>query len=137
MDADLRPSRPEASLGDLTREATEHMSTLMRDEIALAKSELREDVQDAVAGISLFSAAGVMALIAILLLSMAAGFGVGRAVGEGWQWLGFAAVGVLYLVIAGIAALMGRKKAQEIPPPAPRTTRQARETVQAAKEIKL
>jgi hypothetical protein len=137
MDADLRPPRADDSLGLLLKEATQQASTLVRDEIALAKVEIKEDVREAVAGITFFSAAGVAALLAVLMLSAAAAFGIGRAVGEGWAWLGFLAVGVLYLLGAGVAGLLGKRKAEQIPPPAPRTARQAQKTVQAAKEIRL
>ena len=136
MDADLRPPRSDETLGELAREATEQASTLLRDEMALAKAELREDMREAVAGITLFTAAGVTALIGVLMLSSAAAFGIARAFGEHWAWIGFLIVGVVYLVIAGIAGLMGKKKAEEIPPPAPRSTRQAKQTAAAIKEVR-
>ena len=135
MDTDLRPPRADESLGELAKQASEQASTLIRDEVALAKVELKDDIREAVAGISLFSAAGVTALLSVLMLSVAAGFGIGTAVGEGWTWLGFVIVGVVYLIVAGVAAAMGRKHAEEIPPPAPRTTRQVKQTVAATKEI--
>ncbi|WP_157965512.1 phage holin family protein [Euzebya rosea] len=135
MDTDLRPPRAEESLGELAKQASQQASTLIRDEVALAKIELKQDMREAVAGISLFSAAGVTALLSVLMLSAAAGFGIGTAMGEGWTWAGFAIVGIVYLVIAGLAAVMGRKHTEEIPPPAPRTTRQVKETVAATKEI--
>lgn len=137
MDPDLQPRRSDESVGDLVNEVTGNASTLIRQEVALVKAELREEIREAVTGISLLSAAGVIALLAGLMLSMAAGLGIGRAMGEGWTWLGFVIVGVAYLVIAGIAGLMGRKKADEATPPAPRSTRQAQKTADAAKEIRL
>ena len=136
MDADLRPPRSDESLGELVQNASQQASTLIRDEVALAKVELREDIREAVAGITLFSAAGVMALLSVLMLSAAAAFGIGRAFGEHWAWVGFLIVGVVYLLVAGIAGLMGKKKAEEIPPPAPRSTRQAKQTAEAMKEMR-
>jgi hypothetical protein len=137
MDADLRPQRADESLGELIREATQQASTLLRDEVALARTEIKEDVREAVAGLAMFSAAGVLALLAVLMLSAAAAFGIGRALGEEWAWAGFVVVGLLYLVGAGVAGLMGKKKAQEIPPPAPRTTKQLKETAAAVKGVQL
>lgn len=136
MDADLRPRRSEESLGDLVHDATQHAQTMLRDEMALARMEVKEDVRQAVAGIALFSAAGVTALLAVLMLSVAAALGVGTAIGEGWAWLGFVIVGVVYLLIAGGSALAGKEQAEEIPPPAPRTTRQAQRTAAAVKDLR-
>lgn len=136
MDADLQPPRADTSLAELAREATQHTSTLFRDELALAKVELKEDINDAVQGISLFTAAGLAALLAVLMLSAAAGFGIGRLLGDNLAWAGFAIVGVMYLVIAGVAALMGKKKTQEMTPPLERSKHQLEADAQAVKEVR-
>lgn len=136
MDADLRPPRAHTGLADLAREATQHTSTLLRDEMALAKVELKEDIQTAVAGISLFTGAGVAALLAVVMLSAAAAFGLGQILGEDLAWAGFALVGVAYLLIAGVAALIGKRKVAQVPPPLERSTRQVERDVEAVKEIR-
>lgn len=136
MDADLRPARAETSLSDLVGEATQHTSTLIRDEVALARVELKEDIRQAVAGISLITAAGLSTLLAVLMLSAAAGFGIGRLLGDGMQWAGFATVGVVYLLAAGIAALLGKRAVEEIPPPLQQSTKQLKDDVEAVKGIR-
>lgn len=136
MDADLRPPRADDSVGELAKEASTLTSTLVRDEVDLAKIELREDIREAVAGVGLFSAAGAATGLAVLLASMAAGFGIGAAIGEGWTWLGFVIVAVVYLLAAGVAALVGRRHVEEAQPPLPRSTRQAQRTVRTLKEAR-
>ena len=89
----------------LVTSATRDLSTLVRDEIALAKAELRRDVKQAVTGSGLFAAAGVLAVFALIMLSFAAAYGIHNlGLGLAWAWL---IVGGAYLLLGGICGLVG------------------------------
>lgn len=89
----------------LVTSATRDVSTLVRDEIALAKAELRRDVKQAVTGSGLFAAAGVLAVFALIMLSFAAAYGIHNLGLElAWAWL---IVGGGYLLLGAICGLIG------------------------------
>ena len=103
-------SRPDRLDGDhkltaLVTSATKDLSALVRDEIALAKAELRRDAKQAVMGSGLFAAAGVLAVFALIMLSFAAAYGIHAAgLGLAWAWL---IVAGSYLVIAAACGGVG------------------------------
>lgn len=104
------------SLGELVASATADISTLLRKEVELAKVELKAEVKHAGKGAGAFGAAGFTGLLGLLFLSIALAYGFS------WLYddhvgLGFLTVGVLYLVIAGIAALIGKKSIAKVGPP--------------------
>ena len=89
----------------LVTSATRDLSALVRDEIALAKAELRRDMKQAVAGSGLFAVAGVLAVFALIMLSFAAAYGIHAAgLGLAWAWL---IVGGAYLVLGGLCGGLG------------------------------
>jgi hypothetical protein len=72
-----RPDRLDSDhkLTALVTSATKDLSALVRDEVALAKAELRRDMKQAVMGSGLFAVAGVLAVFALIMLSFAAACG--------------------------------------------------------------
>jgi hypothetical protein len=105
----------DASLGELVATATRDLSTLMRQEVELAKVEIKRDVIAAGKGAGMFGGAGVAALLGLLFVSISAAYGI--------EYLGvplgcsFFAVGAIYLLAAGVLALTGRKNLSKIGPP--------------------
>jgi hypothetical protein len=99
---------------------------LFREEVALAKAELRHDASEfgsAVTRMGIGAGVGLFAL-GFLLLGIAQGF----AVMVGWPaWGGYLAMGVLLAIGAGIAVVTGRAKAKEVPA-MPRTVDSIKET---------
>ena len=105
---------PERSLGDLVQTATQDLSLLLSQEVALAKAEIKRDVAAAGKGAGLFGGAGFTGLLALLFLSIALAFAIGRPTTLG---VGFLVVGLLYLVAAAVLALGGKKALAQVGPP--------------------
>jgi hypothetical protein len=105
----------EPSLGELVSTATRDLSALIRTELQLAKVEIKRDVQAAGKGAGLFGGAGFSGLMALIFLSIAAAYGISwLGIGLGW---GFFIVGLLYLIVAAVLALTGKKKISQVGPP--------------------
>ena len=97
------------SIADVLRSAIQDAQDLVRGEIALAKSELREEVRRVGAGVVLMAAAAVVGIIAAVFLLAALSWGIAAALA--WPvWAGFAVVGVLVAVVAGLLAYVGRSR---------------------------
>ncbi|MDT7546529.1 MAG: hypothetical protein QOE99_2639 [Actinomycetota bacterium] len=105
----------DSSLGELVATATRDLSSLMRQEVELAKVEIKRDVVAAGKGAGGLGAAGFAAVLGLVFLSIAAAFALGRVVPLG---TGFLLVGVAYLLVAGLAALIGLKSFKKMGPPA-------------------
>lgn len=104
------------SVGELVRSLSEDLSRLVRDEIQLAQAEVGEKAKKAGIGIGAFGGAGVVALYGLGVLIAAAVLGLAALVPA---WLSALIIGVVLFVIAGVAALVGRKKLQQAGPPVP------------------
>lgn len=105
---------PDRSLGELVQIATKDLSLLVSQEIALAKAEIKRDVTAAGKGAGLFGGAGFTGLFALLFLSIALAFAIGKPTTLG---VGFLIVGLLYLVAAAVLALTGKKQLSHVGPP--------------------
>ena len=125
--SDQTPSEVKAastSLGDLLGEVTRDLSTLIRQELALAKAELRESAGKAAKGAGTLGGAAYAAGMAVLFLSIALWWALGDLIGLGWSAV---LVAVLWAVIALILYMVGRKEIQQI--------EGAPQTVETLKEI--
>ncbi|BDV31238.1 phage holin family protein [Microbacterium terricola] len=100
-----------ASLGELLGEVTSDLSTLMRQELALAKAELKESATTSAKGAGMLGGAGYAASMTVLFLSIA--FWAALAVWIGGGWAGVI-VAVLWAVIAAILFVMGRGQLKEV-----------------------
>ncbi|TFB75894.1 phage holin family protein [Cryobacterium glaciale] len=107
----------ETSLGDLLGEVTRDLSTLMRQELELAKAELRQSATRAGKGAGMLGGAGYAAIMAVLFLSIALWWSLGYLVGNGWSGL---IVAGLWAIIGLVLFLMGRKELKTVKG-APRT----------------
>ncbi|WP_407319599.1 phage holin family protein [Isoptericola halotolerans] len=104
-----RPGTGERSLGELVSEVTQDLSTLVRQEIELAKAEATESAKNAGKGAGMFAGAGYGAGMAVFFLSVALWWALGTLMGLGWSAL---VVAALWAVVAGVLALVGRKEIQ-------------------------
>lgn len=100
-----------ASLGELLGDVTRDMSTLMRQEVALAKVEVKESATRAGKGGGMLAGAGVAGHFAVLFLSIALWQALGALVGLGWSAL---LVAVVWGIVAAVLASMGRKELKSI-----------------------
>ena len=104
------------ALADLMRDLSQQSTALIRQEIELAKAELRQKGKAAGVGAGMFGAAGLIALFGVGALTACLILALATAV-DGW--LAALIVAVVYLAAAGVAALVGKGKVQEATPPAP------------------
>jgi hypothetical protein len=107
---DPTPSEVKAastSLGDLLGEVTRDLSTLMRQEVTLAKAELKESAGRSAKGAGLLGGAGYGALMAVFFLSVALWWALGTVMGGGWAGV---VVAIIWAVIALILFLVGRRQ---------------------------
>ena len=98
-----RESAP--SIGDLLSDISTDISTLMRQEVELAKAELRQSATRAGKGAGLLGGATVFAHLALVFLAIAGWWALGDSIGRGWAGLVVTAV---LAVIAAILAVVGR-----------------------------
>lgn len=109
-----QPAADERSLSELLSEMSNELSVLFRKEVELVKVETKESVSQAAKAGALLGAVAVGGLFALLLLAMAAAFGLAEVMATG---LAFLIVGVVFLVVAGVSFAMARKKLAEVRPP--------------------
>jgi hypothetical protein len=125
-------SSADASLGDLVKAMSTDLSRLVRDELQLAQVELSAKAKTAGVGIGAFGGAGVLAFYGVAVLLAAAVLGLALVLPA---WLAALIVGVVVLAIAGVAALIGKKKVEEAAPAVPeRTVASVKEDVAEIKE---
>lgn len=127
QDAGLR----ERSIGELFGKLSDETSTLIRQEMELARAELTEKGKEAGKGAGLFGGAATVALLGagaitagiILLLDLAIA-----------AWLAAIVVGLIYVGIAAFLGLQGRNRIQAATPPVPeQTVETVKEDVEWAK----
>src|SRR5258706_9996880 len=124
-----------ASTADLIRRATDQLSTLVRDELALARAEMTEKLAHAGKGAGLFGGAGLVSLYGVFGLLAGVVLLLARVMPA---WGAALVVGAALLLAAGLMALMGRGQVKKATPPVPEATvqnvRNDIETVAAAVE---
>lgn len=100
-----------ASLGELLGDVTRDLSTLMRQEVDLAKAELKQSATRAGKGSGMLAGAGVGGHFVLLFLSLALMFALGALMPLGWSAL---ITAVVWAIIAAVLASMGRKELKQI-----------------------
>jgi hypothetical protein len=124
---DPTPSEAKAastSLGEMLGEVSRDISTLMRQEVALAKAELKESATKGAKGAGLMGAAGYGALMAVFFLSVALWWALGTLIGGGWAGV---VVALIWAAIALVLFLVGRSQMKQV--------QGAPQTVDTLKEI--
>jgi hypothetical protein len=112
------------SFGDIIGDISDGLSQLFRQEVELAKSELRAEASKAGKAAGMFGGAALAAWLTAIMLSFALAFGLGNVMDLGWAAL---IVAVLWAVIAAVLFVVARGKAKDVSP-------MPRQTVETLKE---
>ena len=126
------PAEGDPTIGKLVTDASRDISSLISQEIALAKSELKVSIKAGGIGAGLFAAAGFLAVLAIIMLSVAIAYLIhwnGSGLGLHWAFL---IVFGFYLLLAGLLVFVGIKKVKQVRPP-DKAIKQGRQIPQALK----
>ena len=120
----------DASPGQLAAEVAKDLSTLVRQEIALARTELQQEARTAGVAAGALGGAGFAGYFVLVFLSLALMWGL-----DAWMPLGWAAVIVaaVWAVIAAVLAVVGRSRLKRFNPKPERTIETVKEDVQWAK----
>ena len=118
-------------IGDLVRQLSDQTTTLVRQEIELAKAEMTAKGKQVGMGAGAFGGAGLFGLYAVGAITACLILALSTAVAG---WLAALIVGVVFAAIAGVLALIGKKKTQAGAPPVPeRAISSTKEDVEWAK----
>ncbi|TCJ00547.1 phage holin family protein [Aeromicrobium sp. IC_218] len=119
------------STGELLSALSEQVSTLVRDEMRLARAEMSEAGKRYGIGAGMFGGAGLVALYGLGVLIAAAVLGLAAAVDA---WLAALIVAVVLFVVAGVLALVGKKNVDKAPSFPGNRVESVKADVEAAKE---
>ncbi|GIH25989.1 hypothetical protein Aph01nite_42990 [Acrocarpospora phusangensis] len=122
------------SLGALVAQASNHISTLVRSEIELAKSELKFDARRIGTASGLFAAAAFILHLCLILASFTIAYVLVDAVGLA-QWLAFLIVTVFYLLVAALLGYVGYRRLKGLA--GFRRTRRSFQTLKGSEQASL
>ena len=126
--SDAQQDLREQSTGDLVKQLTQQVSTLVRQEVELAKVEMTDKGKKAGVGIGMFGGASVAALLGLGALTAFLILVLDLAMPA---WAAALIVGVIWAAVAGVLALQGREKVKEVGTPLPEeTTESVKEDVE-------
>jgi Putative Actinobacterial Holin-X, holin superfamily III len=125
-----RPDVEGTSVGQLIGEVTKDLSVLMRQELELAKVEVKAEAKKAGQGAGMFGAAGFAGYMVLMFLSIALWWALAHLVGHSWSAL---IVAVIWGVIGAVAYVMGKKKFEQVHPKPERTVETLQQVPSALK----
>jgi uncharacterized membrane protein YqjE len=131
VDLTVQPAQPERSLGELFGDMTRDFSTLIRKEVELARTELKEEATTAGKAGAMLGGAAVVGLVAFIILAMTIAFALDAFL---WRWVSFLIVTVLLAAVAGVLASIGRKRLAAVNPTPQETVQTLKEDAQWLKE---
>jgi hypothetical protein len=120
------------TIGRLVSDASRDVSSLIRNEIKLAKTEVQLSVKAGGTGIALFAAAGFFAVMSLIMLSVAIAYFInwnGHGLSLHWAFL---IVFGFYLLVAALLGYIGLRKVKKVRAPE-KAIAQAQETKQILK----
>src|SRR5688572_9718847 len=108
----------ERSLGEIVGDVTQDLTTLMKHELELARTELKQEAAKAGKGAGMLGGAGVAALLFLVFLSLTVTFLL-----DNWMPLEVAAliVTAVWAVVAAVLAALGRRELKRSNPQLPKT----------------
>jgi hypothetical protein len=132
-DQSVRTERPEVSgrsVGELISEVTTDLTTLMRQELDLAKVEVKQELTTAGKAAGMLGAAGFAGYMVTLFLSIALWAALANGMDVGWAAL---VVAVIWGVAAAVLAVLGRSRMRQVNPKPERTVQTLQQVPDALK----
>jgi uncharacterized membrane protein YqjE len=119
------------SMGELFKQLSDELSTLVRQELRLAQAEMTEKGKKAGIGIGMFGGAGLVSFLALQALTACLVALLATAMDV---WIAALIITVVYAAVGGVLAITGKKRVAEATPPVPeQTAATLKEDVQWAK----
>ena len=119
------PDVANASVGELLGHVAQDLSTLMRQEIELAKAEVKQEVTKTAKGAGMLGGAGFAGYMVVLFASIAAWWGLANLMDQGWAAL---VVTGIWAVIGAVLFVVGRGQLKQVNP-------KPEQTVETVKEL--
>jgi Putative Actinobacterial Holin-X, holin superfamily III len=126
------PDSDQRSVAELVFDVAEGTSTLVREEIQLAKAEVSEKVSQLARGSAVGVAAGIFAFLALILIMEGIAWLLNEEVFDGKAWPGFFVEAAIFLLIAALAGFLAYRAFRAGAPPVPE---QAIEEAKLTKEM--
>ena len=117
----------ETSIGELIGDISNDLSQLFRQEVELAKAEIKQEASKAGKAAGMLGGAGFAGYLAVVLLSFALVFGLANVMDAGWAAL---IVAVIWAVIGAVLYATGRKRLKTVDPVPRRTVDTIKEDAQ-------
>jgi uncharacterized membrane protein YqjE len=126
------PPADDRTLADLVVEVSENASTLVREEIELAKAEVSEKVGKILRGSAVGAAAGAFAFLALIMILHGIAWLLGEELFSGNIWAGYFVTAGIFLLLAALAGFIAFRALRAGAPPVPE---QAIEEAKITKEM--
>jgi hypothetical protein len=123
----------EESIGNLIGQVTGDLSTLFRQEVALAKTELKDEAVKAGKAGGMLAGAGFAGSMVAVLLSLALVFALGAVIPLGWAAV---IVAVVWATVGGVLYVLGRNRLNDVDPVPRQTVETLREDAQWVRDLK-
>ncbi|HEV7657467.1 MAG TPA: phage holin family protein [Mycobacteriales bacterium] len=128
--AAVTPEIDGRSVGDLLGKVTTDLSTLMRQEVELAKVEIKEEATKAGKASGMLAGAGAVGYLVLVFLALTLMFALDAVMPIGWAAL---ITAVVLGAVAAVLFVVGRKQLQQLNPKPEQTIETLKEDVQWAK----
>ena len=126
----LAPDVSDSSVGELFGRVTQDLSALMRQELELAKAEVKQEVTKSGKAAGMLGGAGFAGYMVLLFASIALWWGLSNVMDQGWAAL---IVTVIWAAIGAVLYSAGRRQMKEVHPKPERTVETVRELPDALK----
>ncbi|GAA4609973.1 flagellar motor component MotA [Actinoplanes octamycinicus] len=117
----------QTSIGELIGNISDDLSQLFRQEVELAKAEIKQEATKAGKAAGMLGGAGFAGYLAVLLLSLAAVFGLDAVMPAGWAALIVAAI---WGIVAAVLYVTGKNRLKTVDPMPRRTVDTLKEDAQ-------
>jgi Putative Actinobacterial Holin-X, holin superfamily III len=128
--ASTTPDVSDASVGELVGQVAQDLSMLMRQELELAKAEVKQEITKTGKAAGMFGAAGFAGYMVLLFASIALWWGLANVMDQGWAAL---IVTGIWAIIGAVAFVVGRRQIKDVNPKPEQTIETVKELPDALK----